>query len=100
MVFALNQDPNLNILSGGNNLIRMVADTQPDESGGLFAFQQSSGASYGDNTYPLNTLVTVHFVLNNTADPATNVDGVTVAANSAQIWKEIDGNQSFAGSAN
>ncbi len=100
VAFALNQNSNANILSGSNNLIRMIADTRPDESEGFFAFQQSSGASFVDNSYPMDTLVTVHFVLNNTSESETNPDGVTVDPNSVQLWTEINGDQAFAGSAN
>jgi len=100
VVFALNQNSNSNILTGTNNLIRMVVDTQAGEAGGVFAFQQSIGASFVNNSYPLDTLITVHFILNNTSEPATNLDGVTVAANSVQLWTEINGGQTRAGSAN
>lgn len=98
VIFVLNQNDQ-NIASGANNLIRFAIGTQPEDATvGRFAFEQSTGASYVDDTYPLDTLITVHFVVNNTSEEATNPDGpVIVGANTVQLWMEIGGVQSLVG---
>ena len=96
--FALNQNSG-SISTGANNLIRAVAITAPEEAGGVFELHQTGGSEFVDDTYPLNTFLTVHFVLNNTSEDAMNDDGVMVPANSVQLWHEIDGDFALAGSA-
>ena len=90
--FAFNVD-GINPVSSSRNIVRFGVD-----GFGTLGFAGNSGTqTYSDNTYPLDTLVGIHLVFNNTASSVTYANGRILAANSLEAWKEVDGTLSLVG---
>ncbi|MDT8299322.1 MAG: PEP-CTERM sorting domain-containing protein [Spirochaetaceae bacterium] len=90
--FAFNNNGS-NPVSSTRNIVRFGMDG----FGGLSFAGNEGTKTYADQTYPLDTLVGFHLVFNNTASSVTYPGGRTLAAQSLEAWKVVDGALSLVG---
>lgn len=89
--FNLNEG---SLMTGTNNIVRLAVDPA-----GRFDIERVVSETYTDDTFPHDTAMTVHLVLNSSDIEVDYPDGGTLAANSLDLWKEIDGVISHVGNA-